>query len=87
MREEIEEYFFSHSDLEFRNHFNLSHANVRELKKLYNLYYSKEQIVQKQKELNAVINSIISVIGANFSDYRKKKYIYDSVFCYMTSIS
>ena len=47
MREEIEKYFFSHSDLEFREHFNLSHANVRELKKLYNLHYSKEQISQK----------------------------------------
>lgn len=49
MREEIEEYFFSHSDLEFREHFNLSHANTRELKKLYNLHYSKEQISQKRK--------------------------------------
>ena len=49
MREEIEKYFFSHSDLEFREHFNLSHANMRELKKLYNLHYSKEQVSQKRK--------------------------------------
>lgn len=37
------------------------------------------KIAQRQKEVNAAIESIISEIDANWSDYRKEKYIHDYV--------
>ena len=39
----------------------------------------RNKIVERQKEVNAVIESIISGIDANWSDYRKEKYIHDYV--------
>ena len=49
-----------------------------------NINADRQKIVQRQKEVNAQIESIISEINADWSDYRKEKYIHDYVAANMT---
>ncbi len=48
------------------------------------LMADRNAIVQRQKEVNAAIEGIIGEIDANWSDYRKEKYIHDYVALNMT---
>ena len=48
--DELQNYYFSHTEEEFRQNYNLSYGNLRVVKKEFNLYLTKDQINQKRKE-------------------------------------
>ena len=47
--DEIRDFYFSHSEEDFRQKYNLSFNNLRLIKKEFNLYFTKDQINQKRK--------------------------------------